>query len=275
MKHARNCPECGQKIFYSSKYYCTSATKNNRKCKQCHYNSLSITMYGKNNPFYGKKHTIKTKQKLSKIDKSYTQTESFRKKISSVTSGEKNPMFGKSVYKTWVNKFGKNEANKRLLKFRSKLSKRNSGKGNPMYGKPSPQGSGNGWKGHYKGWFFRSLLELSYMVNVIEANNWSWISAESCEFMVPYIDPIGNQRNYFADFIINNKTMVECKSKRLIETPLIKCKIKAAKNFCKKHKLAYQILEPEKISKETIRSLVSNGDIVLLPKYQKMLEELD
>ena len=44
---------------------------------------------------YGKHHSEETKEKLRKIDKSYTQTEEYRKNMSKVTSGEKNGMYGK------------------------------------------------------------------------------------------------------------------------------------------------------------------------------------
>jgi hypothetical protein len=66
--------------------------------------------------------------------------------------------------KTYEELYGKEKANK----MKNNLSILNSGSKNKMYGKPSPQGSGNGWSGWYKGWYFRSLIELSYMVNVIE-----------------------------------------------------------------------------------------------------------
>jgi hypothetical protein len=36
-----------------------------------------------------------------------------------------------------------------------------------MYGKPSPQGSGNGWSGWYKGKYFRSIMELSFIVEYL------------------------------------------------------------------------------------------------------------
>ena len=47
-----------------------------------------------------------------------------------------------------------------------KISNASKGKNNPMYGKPSPQGSGNGWSGWYKGIYFRSLLYSSFMSSI-------------------------------------------------------------------------------------------------------------
>ena len=57
--------------------------------------ALSVKFSGENNPMYGKHHSEETKEKLRKIDKSYTQTEEYRKNMSKVTSGEKNGMYGK------------------------------------------------------------------------------------------------------------------------------------------------------------------------------------
>lgn len=44
---------------------------------------------------YGKHHTKETKEKLRQADKSYTQIEEYRKKMSELKSGEKNGMYGK------------------------------------------------------------------------------------------------------------------------------------------------------------------------------------
>jgi hypothetical protein len=61
---------------------------------------------------------------------------------------------------------------------KKKMSDSISGEKNFWFGKPSPVGSGNGWSGWYKGWYFRSLLELSFMIKVIERFKFSWKSAD-------------------------------------------------------------------------------------------------
>lgn len=50
---------------------------------------------GSGNPMYGKHHSEETKEKLRKIDKTYTQTEKYRHNMSKSVSGEKNGMYGK------------------------------------------------------------------------------------------------------------------------------------------------------------------------------------
>jgi hypothetical protein len=64
------------------------------------------------------------------------------------SKGEKNPMFGKSFYEIWLDKYGKEEADKRLESFKNKkrgvkhteshknsISKSLTGEKNPFYGK--------------------------------------------------------------------------------------------------------------------------------------------
>ena len=53
------------------------------------------------------------------------------------------------------------------------------------------------------------------MINIIERFNLKWVSAESNIHRISYIDYSGNTRNYFADFILENKYLVEIKPKKL------------------------------------------------------------
>jgi len=61
----------------------------------------SLEYSGKGNPFYGKKHTLDTKQKISANHHS--------------VSGQANPMYGKSVYSIWLEKYGRDEADRRKM----------------------------------------------------------------------------------------------------------------------------------------------------------------
>lgn len=89
--------------------------KNKTLCSKC--KSL-----GTANPFYGKKHKQISKEKISKQNKNRLV-------------GNKNPMFGKSVFEHWNNIYGLDEANKRKKESSIKLSKATSGSSNPMYQK--------------------------------------------------------------------------------------------------------------------------------------------
>lgn len=202
-----------------------------------------------------------------------------RQKISISLKGENNPMYGKSYHthgirkwssyqkgKTLEEMFGREKAN--LIKI--KISKASSGKNNPMYGKPSPQGSGNGWSGWYKGWFFRSLKELSFMINVVERFGFEWESGEKKKYKISYINYENIKRNYFSDFILNNKYMVEIKPKRLHNTDTNRRKKEAAIKFCKKNNLKYKLLSPIKtLSFEDIKTLIKEEKLEFIDRYKE------
>lgn len=50
---------------------------------------------------------------------------------------ENSPMFNKSLYSVWLEKYGKDEADKRQLILNIKRSNNAKGKNNAMYGKPN------------------------------------------------------------------------------------------------------------------------------------------
>jgi hypothetical protein len=265
------CIECKCEIIYKSIIGYNNAIKNKSVCRKCASSGEKNGMYGRNgskNPFFGKKHNEKTIEKLKIVDKGYTKTENFRKKISTVVSGSKNPMFGKSIYSVWVEKYGSEEANKKMLKLKKKHSKNNSGEGNPMYGKMSPTGSGNGWSGWYKGWYFRSFMELTYMIKIIERFNLNWESGELKKYKIEYIDYKGNKRNYFPDFVINNKYVVESKPKRLWNSDNVKRKKEAAIKFCSRLGLKYKLVDVGKLSDDEINKLYKSNLITFIPRYE-------
>ena len=61
-KWTKKCPKCNKEQFYKNKRSFWNANKSNSICKSCKNK-------GKNNPFYGKKHTLQHKDKLSSIQK--------------------------------------------------------------------------------------------------------------------------------------------------------------------------------------------------------------
>ena len=274
----RYCPKCGDEISYSAKFDMNSAEAKGGLCQSC-------CKLGKNNPFYGKKHSkksmnkrLKTLETSDKWQKSveHKRTPEYKKKISEKMSGENNGRFGLGSLKDiWTMKYGKKEAERRNIEWKEKQRKNSSGKDNPMYGKPSPQGSGNGWSGWYNGWFFRSLGELSYMINVIEKNNIKWESAEKSKWGIKYKDYKGTDRTYFADFILlENNKMIECKPQKLIDgSPLVMAKKKAAKKFCKKHNLQYELVDAIKLLPNEIKELYLSKKIKFIDRYEKRFIE--
>lgn len=288
----RKCPICGREISYTNEYNLRNAENKKSKCKSCGLKSIMTEdrikkmservkgkknpMYGKFsdlNPFYGKKHKKETIEKIM-LNRDYEKykTDEFRKKISLLKKGKNNPMFGKSIYDIWIKKYGKEIADKKMLEYRKKQSLNNSGEKNSMYGKPSPKNSGNGISGWYKGWFFRSLLELSYMIFVIERFNLNWESGESEKYKISYSDN-GVNKNYFPDFVINQKYIVECKPKKLWSAYKNIIKFESAKKFCDKNGYVFKVTDIEKIKKTDLLMLIDGGVVTLTDKCKKIFFE--
>ena len=252
-----------------------------RGCKQIEQNKKGLRKQQYINAGIGSIKSLKGKsyEEIFGVKKS----NEIKNKISKKLKGDKNPNFGGKYSKgfgedylkiimkqPWEKRYGKEKSDK----MKQNMSKNNSGKNNPMFGKPSPQGSGNGWAGWYKGWFFRSLMELSFMINVIERYKFNWKSGETKTFKIPYKDKDNINRNYFPDFILNEKYIIEIKPKPLHNSNLVKLKKDAALLFCKKHNYIYKIIESPKILFNKIKTLKTNGDIIFTKRYEEKFKNL-
>jgi hypothetical protein len=274
----KNCPICGEVQIYKGKNaegnYLRSL-KENKICRQCSHKKRSENMRGEKNHFFGKKHKkeiidfIRNHQ-LEIIDN--YKTKEFREIMSKAMTGIKNPHKGKTMHQMWEEKHGKEYADQRNEEHRKRLSLATSGENNPMYGKPSPMGSGNGWSGWYKGWYFRSLMELSYMITEIEDKRLEWKSAETKDMSIEYIDEKGDCRNYFADFLIEDR-LIEIKPKILQKTLRNIAKRKGAEKFCESNGLKYEMVDCEKISFDKLKSLVESKQVIFLDRYQEKYEK--
>lgn len=260
----RNCPICGEEIVYARQTsYCTANTKRTR-CKKC----VNASRKGEGNSFYGRKHTEETKAKLRTSSREYTQTDAFK---AAVSRGMEGKPYGGGV-QSWAN-LPPEEAARRRAQWLAKLSVASAGSNNPMFGKPAPTGSGNGWSGWYKGWYFRSILELSYVVLVLEREGRDWRPAESADMAIPYTDPLGQERTYYADFIVDGSILVECKPESLLDTPLVQAKRIGAEKYCRDKGWTYQLITPPRLSEEAIRDLHDEGTVVWLERYRRKFEE--
>lgn len=239
----RNCPDCDEIIVYKKRTNYFDSIKFNRTCEKCRRKKQSIRNSGEGNPFFHKKHSDESRKKIkdswdnpSEVKQKYidhVHSNEHKEFLTSISQGEKNGRFGKSLKSIWIKKLGEVEGLKRWEEWK-KIQKFNStGDKNPMYGKPSPNGSGNGWSGWYKGTYFRSIYELSYIVSILERFNIIWECGEMSKHMIKYIDYEGAERNYYADFIIPGKYIIECKPKKLWDSPKVVSKRKFAEEYCK------------------------------------------
>ena len=269
---SRNCPECGNIITHKNRQNWIKAIRKQQPCPKCAAGLRDQS--GEKNPFFGKEHTEETKEKIRNQDRSYTQTDAFRQHRRETSKyGKDNPMYGRSVYEIWVEKHGVQRADVLMSLAKKKWSFASSGEKNPMFGKPIPYGSGYGWKGWYKNWFFRSLRELAYMVNIIEAGELSWRSAETKDLRVPYVGFDGQNRTYRADFLVEEKYLIEVKPEKLRHSHTVRLKEKAAIAFCEENGLEYQIVDPPKLTDEKVAELYELKMIQFLGKYEEMFKE--
>lgn len=263
----RICKGCNRKVYHKNVKNRIRQENNNKLCVKC-WGLIKEDMYkGEGNPFYGKTHSEETINYYKRIHKG--------KRYSKRTEFKKGQVIEdkKSVYYYWKIKYGKEEADKRSKEWRNKLSIANSGSNNPMYGKPSPIGSGNGWSGWYKSWYFRSLLELSYMIYVIERFKIPWEKAESKNYKIEY-EFNGVKKNYYADFILDNKYLIECKPKRLWKSEINKSKFSYAKKYCENNGLIFKVIDCYKIQLNELIELYLNGDISFVTKYEEKIKSI-
>jgi len=174
--------------------------------------------------------------------------------------------FSMSLYEYWLIKFGPETANEKLKALKQKHSQNNRGTRNPMFGKPAPKGSGSGISGWYKGWYFRSLRELTYAV-ILDRNGIPWECAEVKKYSIPY-EFNGQAKTYFPDFVVN-QTIVEIKPRRLQQTPKTVAKKLAAEKYCLDRGLEYAIFDIEPMRREELNILIDVGTVVLTENSKK------
>ncbi len=177
-----------------------------------------------------------------------------------------------SLYDLWIEKYGKEEADKRQFQMLKKRSIAISGENNPMYSKPSPQGSGNGWSGFYKNIYFRSLLELYYLIYLID-NNIKFENGELRKHMIKYTMD-HKQLNYFPDFyLIDTHEIVEIKPKALVNSYQNKLKFEAAKEKLGNKHIILTENEIEKINIERLWKLYQNQELRFDERYIERFEQ--
>ena len=270
----RFCPQCGKKIEYKNPVRIDILKKwddENKLCRSCISSTVmkGKTVYEVWLNKYGKEEADK-------------RLKNMKEKQSKNFSGEKNPNYknksngakglikfvNESKGKTLEEIYGKETA----MLMKEKISNKTSGKNNPMYGKPSPKGSGNGWSGYYKGIYFRSLLELSYLKYLMD-NNIKFENGEKRKYKMQYeID--GKAKNYFPDFyLIDKQEIIEIKPYNLINSKINLAKFNAGKKlYGDKFKV---ITEQDivKLTNEEIYNLYKSKDLIFDKRYEEKFEK--
>jgi len=110
----------GHKLSKEHKYKISQSLKGRRpwnkdtKTPQKVKEKISLATQGKNNPMFGKHHSIETKQKISNAHIGMTYSDETKAKMSLNRSGKKNPNYGKHLSENAKNKISLANTGKRL-----------------------------------------------------------------------------------------------------------------------------------------------------------------
>ena len=275
-KWERVCPKCNATISYRRYWDWIYGCRKGGNCKRCvaiaNSEKCKELFRGSGNPFYGKKHSDKSKSKISAVHKGIKQTGHTLAESRRTIKIAKASQQGKSLYQMWVDKYGKEIADRRMEDAKKKWSLSSSGKNNPMYGKPTPNGAGNGWANWYKGFHFRSLRELQYYINEIEGHNVVCESAQGKRFRISYKDWAGVDRTYKPDFFVDNHWLVEVKPQKLWNTKTVVSKKLAAEEFCRRMGYEYKLVDVG-LNSLLLKEKYLRGEIRFVDKYKERFEK--
>jgi hypothetical protein len=130
---------------------------------------------GENHPFYGKHHSEESKIEMKKSgknrDNSNYRTEEHRKKQKEAVSGEKNGMFGISVYEHWINTVGEEKAKEKANDRYKKASKSLKGKHRTEEQK----------KNYEKGALKRIKTTCPYCNKTVDPGNYKRFHGDNCK----------------------------------------------------------------------------------------------
>lgn len=240
--------------------------RNEDLCKSC-----ATTEYNKTRPVEVRKkagdgYRLKyTGKKLEDIVGD-AKASRMKKQFSESKRGENNINYGGKYSKGFADRplcgtFESLYGDEKAAKLKSDMSKRRTGSGNPMYGKPAPIKSGNGISGRYHGIYFRSLLELSYMLH-LDSLKVSFISCESTKTKFQYsID--GQTFSYFPDFYLpETDEFVEVKPSQMLRNKVIVAKAKSVQDAGCKFTFVTQ-KDMIKIKKDQLIALINAGQVII------------
>lgn len=229
-KYTKKCGICEKEQSYCNKYALNKAIKTNSKCKSCGVRKQYLDNPAKN-------------------------------------KGVANGRTGKKSIDVWISKYGEKEGKTKYASHLKNLNKFKNGEDNPSFGKI--RNSGRSYKGWYKNIFFRSSLELMFLLCYEEKEESLPISAETELFRIKY-ELNGKLKTYVPDFYcIKSNTVYEIKPTYFIKDLEVLEKQKA---FEKNSKFNYKIITERDIDiyeKLTSHSMIKNF-IIELEKQKKI-----
>lgn len=194
---------------------------------------------GEGNPFFGKKHSNKTKELMSENHADFT--------------GENNPLVkwlnedekNREEYCQKMKEVWKNPNNAKILSERNSKSVESA----ILNGNHNPYSNClHGWyesKKFSTKFYYQSSYELKFLQFCESSSKITVL--EKSKFVISYIDKNGKQRKYFPDFLANGKILVEIKPESMLGYNNNEEKIQFAKKYCSENGLEYKLLMEEEL----------------------------
>jgi hypothetical protein len=148
------------------------------------------------------------------------------------------------------------------IDMKRRMSQAASGSNNPAFGKVYANG-GKSIKGHYKGRFFRSLFEYSFMKH-LESQGVSLDDVDYECFTVPYrLEE--RERTYHVDFYVKSQNVVyEVKPAYAVKKPTLinAAKWNAARDFFSQRGIDFKIVTENDFQKIKFDDALKDADVV-------------
>lgn len=123
-----------------------------------------------------------------------------------------------------------------------------------------------GYIGYYKHYLFRSLMELSFILD--HEDDHTIESAEQSHRLDYYFN--GKKCRYYPDFILDGKVIVEIKPKHNWEDPKVVAKADAMHSFCTKNQMEYRLTDWP-YDKSKIWALVKDGTVRIINRSPEVV----
>ena len=229
------------------------------------YATGNLNMKGANNPMAGKTVVDQWTLKYG-AEEAERLKEERRLTCSTSNSGEKNGMFGKRHADTSRKKISDAYTGKTLeerwgsetaLRVKEAFRVRFSGDGNPMFGKTSS--GGRSVKGRYKGHFFRSLLEYSFMKH-LESEGWDLTRDVEYEKIRLRVN---ETMTYCPDFhVLPSRVVYEIKPYRVSLSKTNQLKFESARKILEDQGLTFKVATEKDFVKVSFADASKDPDVV-------------
>jgi hypothetical protein len=227
--------------------------------------AMSQRVSGENNPFYGKKHSAETREKMSRNSAHLTGDRNpFRRSL--LRNPEKREEHKRRCKKLWEDR-----DDEWMREFRETLSKAMA-ESDAQFGVPSGYESGHMETDKAGRVFYRSSWEKK-VCEILDSDECDSVVSFRLEpFCVPYVDAEGISRYTRIDFYLETssgeKAILEVKPRSLLEVNNNPDKIRGLMDYCRENSLQFSLVHKDMIPAlgELVES-IDRGELYVAPRF--------